>query len=405
MPRPPKHKWTFAPRFRRNAFGWRSQPAIKRIREAISEIKKTARKDPVLGAEGAVLFLEKVSPALAHVDSSSGSIGNAVNRAIQALVPIVAGAPAEPAARDKWLERLWQAHAADRIPYIESLAEHWGELCASKETAGAWADRLLEITRRVLGPDREVGDFFHGTPACLSALLAAERYDEIVDLLEAESFWAYKLWAVKALAAMGNRAEAIRYAESCRSSWASDVEIDWMCEEILLDSGLAEEAYARYGLTANRAGTYLAWFRKVARKYPAKPAAEILADLVATTPGEEGKWFAAAKDARLFNQALELAARTPCEPKTLTRAARDFADKQPDFAVGAGLLALHWLVEGYGYEITGADVRAAYEHTLAAAQQHGSVESTQEQIHKLVAAETFGERFVTRILGRELGLR
>ena len=37
----------------------------------------------------------------------------------------------------------------------------------------------------------------------------------------------------------------------------------------------------------------LAWFRAVSRKYPDKSAADILADLVKTTPGEEGKWFAA----------------------------------------------------------------------------------------------------------------
>src|SRR5690606_33917032 len=76
------HKWEFRARFRRHAFGWKSQPAIKRIKEAVAEIKKVARKDKVLAAEGAVLFLEKVSPALEHVDSSSGSIGTAVNNAI-----------------------------------------------------------------------------------------------------------------------------------------------------------------------------------------------------------------------------------------------------------------------------------------------------------------------------------
>ncbi len=42
------HRWTFGPRFRKGAFGWRSQPAILRIREALSEIKKTARKNPIL---------------------------------------------------------------------------------------------------------------------------------------------------------------------------------------------------------------------------------------------------------------------------------------------------------------------------------------------------------------------
>ncbi len=44
------------------------------------------------GAEGAVLFFEKVSPALEHVDSSSGAIGTAVNNTIDALVPIIADA-------------------------------------------------------------------------------------------------------------------------------------------------------------------------------------------------------------------------------------------------------------------------------------------------------------------------
>lgn len=69
------HEWEFAPRFRRNAFGWQSQAAIKRVREAVTEIKAVARRDPVLAATGAVLFLEKVSPALEQVDSSSGAEG------------------------------------------------------------------------------------------------------------------------------------------------------------------------------------------------------------------------------------------------------------------------------------------------------------------------------------------
>ena len=36
---------------------------------------------------------------------------------------------------------------------------------------------------------------------------------------------------------------------------------------------------------------------------------------------------------------------------------------------------MHWLVQGYGYEITSADVWAAYAHTIkAAANAHGSDE-------------------------------
>lgn len=96
-----KHTWAFVPRFRRGAFGWRSQPAIARIKEAVTEIKAVARKDPQLGAEGAVLFLQKVSPALQNVDSSSGAIGSAVNRAIDALAPLIAKSPAELPTRRK----------------------------------------------------------------------------------------------------------------------------------------------------------------------------------------------------------------------------------------------------------------------------------------------------------------
>ena len=56
-------------------------------------------------------------------------------------------------------------------------------------------------------------------------------------------------------------------------------------------------------------------------------------------PGDEGRWFAAAKDARLFDEAVALANRTPCDPKTLTRCSR-LPGKNPAFAVEAGILAV-----------------------------------------------------------------
>ena len=96
------HRWQFAARFRRNTFGWRSQPAIARVHEAVVEIRKVARRNSVLAAEGAVLSLEKVSPALEHVDSSSGSIGTAVNHAIEELVSIIAKAPVALSLRARW---------------------------------------------------------------------------------------------------------------------------------------------------------------------------------------------------------------------------------------------------------------------------------------------------------------
>jgi hypothetical protein len=399
-----RERWEFRARFRRHAFGWKSQPAIARIKEAVSEVKKVARLDPVLAAEGAVLFLEKVSPALERVDSSSGAVGTAVNSAIAALVAIIAAAPSDEQARQKWLERLFEAHAADHIPYIEALADHWGELCASPEVASRWADQLIGITRMALSADKTVRGHFHGTSACLTSLYAAGRYDELFDLLENEGFWPYKRWAVKALAARGDKSEAIRLAESSRSPWASDLDIDQLCEEMLLSSGQVDEAYERYGLRANRAGTYAGWFRAVAKKYPHKKPAEILDALVTETPDEEGKWFAAAKDAKLFDEAIALANRTPSSPQTLIRAARDFEAKNPSFAIEAGMAALRWLSEGYGYDITSVDVLNAYTYTMKAAENAGCGDETRQRIHALVCKETFGERFVTKVLGRKLGL-
>ncbi|MEK7446542.1 MAG: hypothetical protein AABZ70_16960, partial [candidate division NC10 bacterium] len=84
--------------------------------------------------------------------------------------------------------------------------------------------------------------------------------------------------------------------------------------------------------------------------------------------------------------------------------ARDFADERPEFAIEAGLAALRWLVAGYGYEITGLDVWAAYTNTMKAAERAGRVGQVGDRIRTLVASETYGDRFVTRILGRELGL-
>ena len=323
------HKWEFKARFRRHAFGWKSQPAITRIKQAVGEIKKVAKKEPVLAAEGAIAFLERVSPALEHVDSSSGSIGTAVNNAIAELVPIIASAPADAKTRDAWLERLLEAYQDDGIPYIEWVGDHWGALCASKEIASTWGDRLLDGVRLSWSPDPTLRGYFKGTTNCLSALVAAERYDDVLALLELAPYkmWHYRQYGVKALAAKGKKAEAIRYAEEGRGLNDSPVAIARACEEVLLSSGLVDEAYRRYGLEANQGGTYLATFRAVAKKYPHKAAGEVLADLVKTTPGDEGKWFAAAKDAGLYDEALVLASRTPCDPKTLARAARDYAER------------------------------------------------------------------------------
>src|SRR6266404_4240554 len=276
-----RHRWQFAARFRRNAFGWRSQPAIARVQEAVAEIRKVRRSNSVLAAEGAVRFLEKVSPALEHVDSSSGAIGNAVNRAIEELVPVIATAPADLARRSLWLERLWEAYTADQIPFIETLGDFWGELCASRVLASVWADALLDGLQENW-ERRQPGDYFHGTAVCLSSLLAAGRYQELLELLDKAPFiwWRDRRWGVQALAAMGKPAEAIAYAEASRGLNDEPGAIARVCEEILLAMGQAEESYERYAIAANQSTSHLATYRAIVRKYPEKAPVEILSDLI-----------------------------------------------------------------------------------------------------------------------------
>ena len=367
------HKWQFAPRFRRHAFGWRSDTPIQRIKEALSEIKQVARKEPLLAAEGAVTLLEKLSPALAQVDSSSGALGSAVNKAIDTLVPLIVKADVEPKLRQRWLNRLWQALQDDEIPYLDLLGDYWGELCVTPELASHWANEFMPVVESIWSLAAPGHGYFKGTSACLASLYAAGRFDELLALIDRAPFkwWHNRRWGVKALAAMGKKAEAIRDAEDSRGLNDPGWQIAEACEAVLLSSGLAEEAYRRYAIAANQGTTNLATFRAITKKYPHVPPEQVLQDLIAGTPGAEGKWFAAAKEAGMFELAAELAHTSPTDPRTLTRAARDFATEQPQFALNAALSALRWIARGHGYEITGADILDAAHALQQACTQAG----------------------------------
>jgi hypothetical protein len=404
-----KHNWEFKPRFRRGAFGWRSEPAITRIKEAISEIKKVSRKEPALAAEGAVIFLERLSPALEKVDSSSGAIGSAVNDAIEFLASIIAAAvvAVENTQYEQWLERLWQAHEADKIPYLEAIGDYWGEFCATTEIASRWADKFIPAVR-LKWSGGGVGADFHGTSACLSALLQAGRYDELLELLSHEP---YKMWqehqfGARALANMGKISEAIEYAKVCAekhsgySPW-----IAGSCEEMLLKAGRVKEAYEHYSLLTNRQSSYLGTYRAIAKKYPSIERKQILTDLIEKTPGEEGKWFAAAKELKLFDLAVELARKGPCEPKTLTKAACDYGESNPAFALETGLCSLNWLFQGYGYEVTSADILAAYGATMKAAEVLGKAEAVRGLIAEAVKRGLAEGRWAAGVLAREFKLK
>jgi len=103
--------------------------------------------------------------------------------------------------------------------------------------------------------------------------------------------------------------------------------------------------------------------------------------------------------------ALKLAHQSPCEPKTLNRAAGDYLDKNPKFALGVAIASLRWLVEGWGYEITSSDVYSAYDYAMKAAENLGITDQVKADIVKIVSADNSTGMFVRDILGPHLDIR
>jgi hypothetical protein len=145
--------------------------------------------------------------------------------------------------------------------------------------------------------------------------------------------------------ALGRPAEALRYVQASQESNAPLGAVAKACEAILLKSGMIDKAYTSSAIIANEGTTHPVTFRAIVKKYPRKQPGDVLHDLASSDPGSEGKWFATAKDAGLFELAASLARQCPADPRTL--AARVFGDGQPDFAMSCGLSTLHWMAAAW----------------------------------------------------------
>lgn len=400
-----KHKWQFTACFRTGAYGWKGTAlATKRVKEAVSEIKKVARTDSALAGEGAVELLCRLYSACEHIDGSSGSLGTALNRTVAVLVPILIQADWDMNTRGRLLEDLYEAVCNDGWSILSQVEDSWGEICVYPGLANLWADRLVPFLRDVWSSE----DRGHvtGDSVCLSCLLRTQRYDELQELIALDrfKFWSNACFWAEALVQQGKIDEAIAYAESIRDFHEGKYDnhsIDEFCEKTLLEAGRAEEAYTMYGLRIPAQGTYVSVYRHLVRKYPHRDARQILLDLMGES-SEKGKWFAAAKDAGLLDVALACARSGGAEPSTLLRATRDFAEKDPQFAVAVGIESIKALLCGMSYELpTGLDVAVHYEAVMAVARQHGMREQTKAELAK-VACSPFGDRLLRDTLMRKL---
>lgn len=380
------HRWNFKARFRTNAYGWNGTSlASKRLTEAVSEIKKTAKSDPILAGEGCVALMERLWPALQGIDSSSGALGRAVNRTLDSVIPFLIAAPADLETRAKWLEQLYDAVCNDGVQYLTPVEDRWGEICGFPQLANEWADRILPLLRQVWG-EGSPGAHVVGDTLCLSCLLETGRYEELdeVLLLRKVPFWHNDKFLAEALVRAGQVDKAIEYAEAHLDRSYGEYDILDFCERVLLDAGRRDEAYRRYGLLSVIATNNLTIFRKTVAKYPERNPRQVLPDLI-TLRGEKGKWFAAAKDAGYLDIALDCASTGGTEPKTLVRAARDSADTEPEFSAKVALIAIKALLEGKGYEPSTLDIRDAYDHLLVAASKLDAVEEVTLDVRRMLA--------------------
>ena len=93
--------------------------------------------------------MERLWPALEHIDTSSGALGGAVHRTLDALIPILISAPADVMTRSAWLERLFQAVLDDGVQYLAPVEDHWGEIAVYPELMIEYAERLCALIWRV----------------------------------------------------------------------------------------------------------------------------------------------------------------------------------------------------------------------------------------------------------------
>ena len=384
-----RHPWGFKNYFRSRAYSWHgSQLAIKRIKERFKEINQIKKHLSLLAAEGVIYLMSRFWPAFEHIDTSSGSLGNAVCYAMEKLLPIVIDAPADLPTRQHWLDILWEVLQNDGVDYVSLISDYWGELSGYKEEASRRADEFLWIVKREWESNHSI---VHYDVACLSALFYADRFEEVLALIELAPYpsWWTRKFGIRVLA-LTDPDKAIAYAEDTRHIInTNQLSIDQYCENILLNASKIEEAYKRYGIHANQANTYLAWFNSIKKKYSdIRTDKQILLDLIGQDIAEPGKWFATANKIGCYDIALELIKNSPANPKTLNRAAKKHLATNPNYALDVSFTALQCIIEGYGYEITGLDVHKALSLIKQSAIATGKWDTVKKKLCEIVNKNT-----------------
>jgi len=392
-----KHTWAFTRFFRAGVYKWNGTAlASKRIKAAISEIKKVAKKDPVLAAEGALKFIEKCWVAIEYIDSSSGAIGNAVNNALYEMAEVISNVDLPSKDRLKLIERIWDCWQEEGYGYYDVLSELWPKLCKEPEIMTYWADDFLPVVRHVFS-STEPGAYFKGTEPCLACLFETGRYDEVVEILKNKErkLFNYRKYEVMVVAARGDLEGALDMLDKyLYNPYTSTYAVARLGEELLMKNGRIEEAYRRYAFKTSFHATGMATFSAIRKKYPKISPQRILNDLIDADPGNERRYFAAARKIGMIELAIEIAEKNDVEPKTLTTACKEYSKKNPELSLRFGLLALQKYADGYGYEPELTDVLKCHDMVCLAAVHAGKVDEVAEKVRLLAENDKSMRRLV-----------
>jgi len=403
-------RWHFLTQLDARAFSsGKPALAVRVLRGAVSELRRTARSHPLRAAGGTVALIENLGPALLPIHEDSGSLHHAVARTLDAAVDLLLPASETPP-YPAWLDQLGARFLdqTTREPGLvhEALGLRWGKICATPARANRWAQRLLPGVERSWS---RADAYSPGGLACLSSLVVGAQFEQVLALIEQRpvAVWLERQFGVQALVALGRVDEAIAYALASNPLGHHYTrEIAQACEGVLLAANRRDEAYRTFAIAAGQRQNCLQTYRALAAKYPEVDASVLLGDLIASTPGDEGRWFATARHLRFFQLAIELAMQTPCDPRTLNRAAQEHLDHDPRFARDSARAALKWLIGGHGVEITAADVYSAYDLAKQAiarcGEAIGGTQLLKQEIRRLCAAPTESAGWVRELLNYEL---
>lgn len=414
MAKSSQQQWEFPAKFRDGLYSWKgSASATKNLHAAVSEIRKEYRKAPLQAVEASIDLVGRFWPAFRGIDDSGGALGTAIRAAIDKLLPLLIGAPADDELRKAWTRRLFEAIRADGVGYLSTLTEQWGKICLTDGLRADWIEQLLPNTTRALKSRRDDYYYFCGTPACLSCLLESGRYDELRRLLDLDDrpFWPFEWYWAQALVRQGRVDDALRHARSllpeddelkgnlsiyCPTTLA----IDRFCEATLYDAGRKGEAYEQYALRPQPNMTYLAHFRSVVRRYPEHPPRKILLDLMEKSGRPQRVWFSSARACAWYDLALQCAASGPVSPSTLATAARDTLGSHPDFAWRVSLLAIKYLLVDYR-KVEEEDVIVAVRHLVQGACNAGVLREALGALRQVMALRKKSQK-VPALVQKEL---